>query len=170
MRKKAGFIRCIYTLCSQPVHLSLSLSLSLVAFVQQMFLFEFCLPYTSEHCDSSSSSSSSLISADEARTNKNRKTKRASLVCFVLRTSDLFFETHIQRERERGRQTRKCGGVLSFLTLRSSWPKFYFVFVFLWNFICWGVGTTYTQTLEIVSLPIEGPRKIGFYSFMGRII
>jgi hypothetical protein len=54
--------------------------------------------------------------------------------------------------------------VLSFLTLRSSWPEFYFVFFspnFLFFFICWGVGNdVYTQTLEIVSSPYRRARNI----------
>jgi hypothetical protein len=52
------------------------------------------------------------------------------------------------------------------LTLRSSWPEFYFVFLFFpptfyFFFICWGVGNdVYTQTLEIVSLPYRRARNI----------
>jgi hypothetical protein len=74
-------------------------------------------------------SSSSLISADEQT--KTEARLFSSRVFRLLTLSDLFFETRADPQ--------VCGGVLSFLTLRSSWPEFYFVFFspnFLFFFIC----------------------------------
>lgn len=56
------------------------------------------------------------------RANQNRSSPLL-LGVFRLTLSDLFFETRADPQ--------VCGGgVLSFLTLRSSWPEFYFVFCF----------------------------------------
>jgi hypothetical protein len=56
------------------------------------------------------------------RANQNRSAPLL-LAVFRLTLSDLFFETRADPQ--------VCGGgVLSFLTLRSSWPEFYFVFLF----------------------------------------
>jgi hypothetical protein len=108
-------------------------------------------------------SSSSLISADEQTKTEARP---FSSRVFRLTLSDLFFETRADPQ--------VCGGVLSFLTLRSSWPEFYFVFfspqlfilcvIFIFYLLrCW--HDVYTQTLEIVSSPYRRARNIGFDGF-----
>ena len=149
----------VYIHCA--VNPSIFLSFSLVALVQQMFLFEFCLPYT--HPSTAIVVVVVVVLLWFQRTKraqtKTEKTKRASLVCFVLRTSrSIFRNTHTHREANT--QVRRCVVLFDTAQLLAQILFCFCFFVKFYLLRCW--HDVHTDSRNSFLTHTAGPRKNRF--------